>query len=185
MKITIVGSGYVGLVSGTCFANLGNDVICLDIDEAKVEKLKKGKLPIYEPGLEELFKRNIKEGRLRFTTEKKMAIQKSEIIFLAVGTPPNEFHEADLSAVEAVAGSIGKYMNDYKVIVNKSTVPVGTADMVKRLVKKNQPKPIPFDVVSNPEFLREGAAVKDFQNPDRVVVEIGRASCRERVCHRV
>jgi len=170
MKITIVGSGYVGLVTGTCFANLGNDVLCLDIDEKKVKMLKAGKIPIYEPGLQELFQRNISEDRLKFTTNSKEAIQKSDVIMLAVGTPPNEFHEADLTAVEAVARDIGKYMNDYKIIVNKSTVPVGTADMVKKIIKENQNKNIKFDVVSNPEFLREGAAVKDFQNPERVIV---------------
>jgi UDPglucose 6-dehydrogenase len=171
MKISIVGTGYVGLVSGTCFANLGNDVICLDIDEKKVKDLKSGKIPIYEPGLSELFERNIKEKRLLFTTNTKDAIEKSDVIFLCVGTPPNEFHEADLTAVKAVAKDIGKYINDYKVIVNKSTVPVGTADMVKKIINENlNKKDIKFDVVSNPEFLREGAAVKDFQNPDRVVI---------------
>jgi len=170
MHICVVGTGYVGLVTGTCFANLGNDVICLDIDQYKINMLKKGKLPIYEPGLKELFDRNIKEGRLSFTTNSKDAIQKSEIICLAVGTPANEFHEADLTAVRAVAKDIGKFINDYKVVINKSTVPVGTADMVKKIIKENQKKKISFDVVSNPEFLREGAAVKDFQNPQRVII---------------
>ncbi len=170
MKITIVGTGYVGLVTGTCFANLGNDVICLDIDKAKVDMLKKGKLPIYEPGLKELFDKNIKEKRLSFSTDSKSSIQKSDIIFLAVGTPPNEFHEADLTAVKAVARDIGRYMDSYKVVVNKSTVPVGTASMVKKIIRENLKKKIDFDVVSNPEFLREGSAVKDFQNPQRVIV---------------
>ncbi len=170
MKITIIGSGYVGLVTGPSLANLGNNVICLDIDKAKVEMLKKGKLPIYEPGLEEIFTRNMKEGRLHFTTNTKEAVQKSEIIFLAVGTPPNENHEADLSAVRSCARDIGRYMDDYKIIVNKSTVPVGTADMVRKIIRENQKKKISFDVVSNPEFLREGAAVKDFENPDRIVI---------------
>jgi UDPglucose 6-dehydrogenase len=172
MKVTVVGSGYVGLVSGTCLANLGNDVICLDIDKEKLAKLNKGVIPIYEPGLQELFDRNRKEGRLTFTSDPKIAIQKAELIFLAVGTPPNEFHEADLTAVKAVAKDIGRYMNGYKVVVNKSTVPVGTADMVKGIIRKNQKKKYPFDIVSNPEFLREGAAVKDFENPDRIVVGV-------------
>lgn len=170
MKLTIVGSGYVGLVTGTCFASLGNDVICLDIDEDKIKKLKSGRLPIYEPGLEDMFKRNITQARLTFTTDAKSAIEKSQIIMLAVPTPPNKFHEADLSAVKSVAAEIGKHMNDYKVIVNKSTVPVGTASMVRKIIKENQKAKIDFDVVSNPEFLREGAAVKDFQNPDRIII---------------
>ena len=170
MKIAIIGTGYVGLVSGTCLANLGNAVDCVDNDKSKVSALKKGRLPIYEPGLEELFRRNFKEGRLRFTTDMKSAVETAEIIFIAVGTPPNERHEADLRAVRAVAADIGKHMNGYKVIVDKSTVPVGTADLVKQIIRENQQKPMPFDVVSNPEFLREGAAVKDFENPDRVVV---------------
>jgi UDPglucose 6-dehydrogenase len=170
MRITIIGTGYVGLVTGTCLANLGNDIICLDIDKKKVDTLNDNKIPIYEPGLEELFLRNKKEGRLVFSTNTKEAIQKSDVIFIAVGTPPNEFHEADLRAVKAVSESIGKYMNGYKVIVNKSTVPVGTADMVKKIIKESQTKKIDFDVVSNPEFLREGAAVKDFENPDRIII---------------
>lgn len=170
MKLTIVGTGYVGLVSGTGFANLGNDVICLDIDKGKVERLASGQLTIYEPGLDELFQRNIKGGRLRFTTDTAAAIKASDIIFLCVGTPTNERQEADLTAVRAVAQSIGRHMNAYKVVVNKSTVPVGTADMVRGIIGENQDAAIPFDVVSNPEFLREGAAVKDFENPDRIVV---------------
>jgi UDPglucose 6-dehydrogenase len=170
MKLTIVGTGYVGLVTGTGFANLGNDVTCLDIDQAKVDKLTGGELTIYEPGLDEIFQRNLKGGRLTFTTDAKGAIASAEIIFLCVGTPPDENHEADLSAVRAVARDIGRYMNGYKVVVNKSTVPVGTADMVRTIIEENQTESIPFDVVSNPEFLREGAAVKDFENPDRVVV---------------
>ena len=170
MKLTIVGTGYVGLVSGTGFANLGNDVICLDIDQAKVDQLAGGALTIYEPGLDELFQRNLKGGRLTFTTDAVAAIKASDIIFLCVGTPTNEQQEADLTAVRAVAESIGRHMNGYKVVVNKSTVPVGTADMVRDIIKENQSEPIPFDVVSNPEFLREGAAVKDFENPDRIVV---------------
>lgn len=170
MKLTIVGTGYVGLVTGTGFANLGNDVICLDIDRTKVDRLTGGQLTIYEPGLEELFRRNLKGGRLTFTTDAETAIKASEIIFLCVGTPPNERQEADLTAVQEVAAQIGKHMEDYKVVVNKSTVPVGTADMVRRIIETHQSAPVPVDVVSNPEFLREGAAVKDFENPDRIVV---------------
>jgi UDPglucose 6-dehydrogenase len=166
----MVGTGYVGLVSGVGFANLGNDVICLDIEEEKVNRLSNGQLTIYEPGLEEIFARNLKDKRLTFTTDTQKACQKSEVIFICVGTPPNSRGEADLAAVKDVAAFIGKYMNDYKVVVNKSTVPVGTAEIVRNIIRKHQPEPIPFDVVSNPEFLREGAAVKDFENPDRIIV---------------
>ena len=170
MKLTIAGTGYVGLVSGTGFANLGNDVICFDIDVAKVDLLTKGIVPIYEPGLEEVFQRNLEAGRLKFTTDAKKAVQESDIIFICVDTPTNEHREADLSAVEDVAKVIGEYMNGYKIVVNKSTVPVGTADLVKKIIKETQKNKIEFDVVSNPEFLREGAAVKDFENPDRIVI---------------
>ncbi|MBL0732754.1 MAG: UDP-glucose/GDP-mannose dehydrogenase family protein [Desulfosarcina sp.] len=170
MKLTMIGTGYVGLVTGTGFANLGNDVICLDIDKSKVDLLQTGRLTIYEPGMEEIFKRNIKSGRLKFTTDTIKAVQESEVIFICVGTPSNENHAADLSAVEEAAGSIGQYMNDYKVVINKSTVPVGTAELVKKLIIQNQPQKIDVDVVSNPEFLREGAAVKDFENPDRIII---------------
>jgi UDPglucose 6-dehydrogenase len=152
------------------FANLGHDVVCLDVDQAKIDMIEAGKLPIYEPGLLEIFERNFKGGRLKFTTDTKMAVEASEVIFICVGTPPNEKQEADLSAVKAVAADIGRYMNDYKVVVDKSTVPVGTADMVKAIILENQPAPIDVDVVSNPEFLREGAAVKDFENPDRIII---------------
>ncbi len=170
MKLTIIGSGYVGLVTGTGFANLGNDVICFDIDKAKIDLLADGVLPIYEPGLEEIYKRNLKAGRLEFITDAKKAVQESDIIFICVNTPINEHQEADLTAVKEVAKAIGQYTNDYKIVVNKSTVPVGTADLVKKIIKENQQKKIEFDVVSNPEFLREGAAVKDFENPDRIVI---------------
>ena len=170
MKLTIVGTGYVGLVAATGFANLGNDVICVDIDKEKIDLLKGGVVPIYEPGLEELFKNNLKGGRLKFTTDMAEAVQESEIIFICVGTPSNEFQEADLTAVEEVAKAIGTYMNEYKIVVNKSTVPVGTADLVKKIIMENQQEAIECDVVSNPEFLREGAAIKDFENPDRIVV---------------
>lgn len=170
MKLTIVGTGYVGLVTGTGFANLGNDVMCLDIDESKIESLKNGTMPIYEPGLEELFRRNLKSGRLRVTTDAVSAIQDSDIIFICAGTPTDSNMHADLSAVDAVAKAIGTHMNKYTIIVNKSTVPVGTADRVRDLIAETQKDPIPFDVVSNPEFLREGAAVKDFENPDRIII---------------
>jgi UDPglucose 6-dehydrogenase len=170
MKFTIVGTGYVGLVTGVGFANLGHDVVCLDVDQAKIDMIESGKLPIYEPGLLEIFERNFKGGRLKFTTDTKTAVETSEVIFICVGTPPNERQEADLSAVKAVAADIGRYMNDYKVVVDKSTVPVGTADLVKGIILENQPAPMDVDVVSNPEFLREGAAVKDFENPDRIII---------------
>lgn len=170
MKITIAGTGYVGIVTGVGFANLGNDVICLDIDREKIEKLSKGELTIYEPGLDEIFKRNLAGGRITFTLDAQEAIQASDIIMVCVGTPPNERDEADLSGVESVAKDIGRYMNGYKIVVNKSTVPVGTAERVRSIVKDNQKEDIPFDVVSNPEFLREGAAVKDFENPDRIII---------------
>ncbi len=170
MKLTLVGTGYVGLVSGAGFANLGNDVICLDVDNTKITSLQNGNITIYESGLGEIFRRNLKNGRLQFTTDTKKAIQESEIIFICVGTPSGEKEEVDLTAVKEVAKSIGIYMNDYKVIVNKSTVPVGTADLIKRVILENQTRNIEFDVVSNPEFLREGAAIKDFENPDRIII---------------
>jgi len=170
MKLTMIGTGYVGLVTGTGFANFGNDVICLDVDEKKVDMLSEGKLTIYEPGLEEIFERNIKRGRIKFTTDTEKAVKDSEVIFICVGTPSDSNGEADLTAVKQAAQYIGKYMNGYKVVINKSTVPVGTADLVKKIILENQTRKIEFDVVSNPEFLREGAAVKDFENPDRIVI---------------
>ena len=170
MKLTIAGTGYVGLVSGTGFANLGNDVLCFDIDKEKIDTLKNGTVPIYELGLDELFKRNVEAGRLKFTTDPVKAVRDSEIIFICVNTPSNEHKEADLTAVKDVAKAIGQHMDQYKVVVNKSTVPVGTADLVRNIIKENQTKNIEFDVVSNPEFLREGAAVKDFENPDRIII---------------
>ncbi|MFH2044604.1 MAG: UDP-glucose/GDP-mannose dehydrogenase family protein [Pseudomonadota bacterium] len=170
MNITVAGTGYVGLVTGTGFANLGNNVICFDIDQKKVDTLSKGELTIYEPGLEEIFKRNIKTGRLIFTSDPQKAVKESKIILICVNTPCNHMQEADLTSVENVAKQIGKFMNGYKVVVNKSTVPVGTAEFVRNIIKSNQKKKIEFDVVSNPEFLREGAAVKDFENPDRIII---------------
>lgn len=170
MKLTIAGTGYVGIVAGVGFANLGNDVICYDIDRKKIDRLAGGELTIYEPGLEEIYKRNLAGGRLKFITDTKEAVQLSEIIFICVDTPPNALNEADLTAVREVARDIGRHMNGYKIVANKSTVPVGTADLVKKIIKENQPEEIEFDVVSNPEFLREGAAVKDFENPDRIII---------------
>ena len=168
MKITVVGTGYVGLVSGTCFAETGNKVTCVDIDEKKVQKLSSGTITIYEPGLEKLFQRNLKEERLVFTTDLAEGIKEADIIFLALPTPPGEDGSADLKYVLGVAEQIGKLLVGYKVIVNKSTVPVGTAQKVREAIKKNYNGE--FDVVSNPEFLREGVAVEDFMKPDRVVV---------------
>jgi UDPglucose 6-dehydrogenase len=168
MKITVVGTGYVGLVTGTCFSETGNKVTCVDIDKNKVEKLSNGQITIYEPGLEKIFLRNIKEGRLTFTTELESAIEGAEIIFLALPTPPGADGSADLKYVLGVADHLGKILKDYKVIVNKSTVPVGTADKVNAAIAKNYKGE--YDVVSNPEFLREGVAVDDFMKPDRVVV---------------
>jgi UDPglucose 6-dehydrogenase len=170
MKISIFGTGYVGLVMGSCLADLGNDVICVDIDKDKIENLNNGVIPIYEPGLKEIIERNIKEKRLTFTINSLLAIQSSEIIFIAVGTPPGKDHKADLSFVKDVAKEIGKNMNSYKLVVGKSTVPVGTADLVKKIIKENQKQNFDFDVVSNPEFLKEGTAIRDFTVPDRVVV---------------
>jgi UDPglucose 6-dehydrogenase len=168
MRIAVVGSGYVGLVVGTCFADNGNDVVCVDVDQAKIEKLQKGILPIYEPGLEELLKRNIEEGRLRFTTNADEAVKASKIIFIAVGTPPGEDGSADLKYVLAAARGIGKAMDGFRVIVDKSTVPVGTSRKVAAAIRENTEHP--FAVVSNPEFLKEGDALDDFLKPDRVVI---------------
>lgn len=177
MNITIVGTGYVGLVTGSTLAELGNSVYCVDIDEQKVAAMKEGKIPIYEPNLEEMFTRNIQAQRLFFTTDLKEALDKSEVIYLALPTPPGEDGSADLSYVLGVAEKIGTYMSDYKVIVNKSTVPVGTADKVRQVISSRTD--IAFDVVSNPEFLREGFAVEDSMNPSRVVVGCSSARARE------
>jgi len=168
MKIAVVGTGYVGLVTGTCFAETGNDVTCVDIDKAKVEKLSNGQITIYEPGLEKLFLRNLKEERLRFTTSLEEGVKDALIVFLALPTPPGEDGSADLKYVLGVAEHLGKILEDYKVIVDKSTVPVGTAEKVHAAIAKNYKGE--FDVVSNPEFLREGVAVEDFMKPDRVVI---------------
>lgn len=176
MNVAVVGSGYVGLVTGTCFAETGNHVVCVDIDEKKVSRMKNGEVPIYEPHLDALFERNVKAGRLEFTTDLEDAVNRSQIVFLALPTPPGEDGSADLSYVLGVAEQLGKIIKDYKVIVDKSTVPVGTAEKVKAAVDKNAN--VEFDVVSNPEFLREGFAVDDFLKPDRVV--IGTESARAR-----
>lgn len=173
MKISMFGTGYVGLVSGTCFADLGNEIICVDIDENKIKALNKGEVPIFEPGLTEKVQRNIKEGRLTFTTDLKKAVVESDLLFICVGTPSKRDGSVNLDYVYSVAKTIGQNLNSRKVIVDKSTVPVGTADNVKKIIFEELTKrgvDIPFDVVSNPEFLREGAAVNDFFNPDRVVV---------------
>ncbi|MBZ0091363.1 MAG: UDP-glucose/GDP-mannose dehydrogenase family protein [Sulfuricellaceae bacterium] len=173
MKITIVGTGYVGLVSGTCLAEVGNNVLCLDVDPRKIEILNNGGIPIYEPGLEDMVKRNVEAGRLRFTTDVEEAAKFGDIQFIAVGTPPDEDGSADLQYVVAAARNIGRHMDSYKVIVDKSTVPVGTADKVRAAVKEELAKrgaDIAYSVVSNPEFLKEGAAVDDFMRPDRIVV---------------
>ena len=170
MNVCVVGTGYVGLVTGTCFAEFGNDVICVDVDKKKIDNLNKGILPIYEPGLDVMVARNVKEGRLTFTTDMKSAVQRSLVIFIAVGTPPKEDGSADLQYVERVAKDIARYQNGFKVVVNKSTVPVGAGQWIKEVIKKNQPEPKHFAVVSNPEFLREGSAIEDFMRPDRVVI---------------
>ncbi len=168
MKIAVIGTGYVGLVSGTCFAETGNFVTCVDIDQKKVEKLAKGQITIFEPGLEKLFHRNIKENRLKFTTNLAEGIEEAEVIFLALPTPPGEDGSADLRYILKVADDLGKIMKEYKVIVDKSTVPVGTSKKVHAAIAKHAT--VEFDVVSNPEFLREGVAVDDFMKPDRVVI---------------
>lgn len=170
MHICMIGTGYVGLVTGTCFADLGNYVTCVDIDEKKITNLNKGIIPIYEPGLDVLVKKNVEEGRLHFTTDLKAAVEDALVIFIAVGTPPREDGSADMRHVEDVAAEIAKYMNGYKVVVNKSTVPVGAALRIKKIIQENQPRPTRFSVASNPEFLREGSALEDFMRPNRVVI---------------
>jgi UDPglucose 6-dehydrogenase len=170
MHIAVVGSGYVGLVTGACFAEFGVDVICVDIDPDKVARLNRGESPIYEPGLDQLLKKNLQAGRLSFTTDIAAAIKQSLVIFIAVGTPPNPDGSADLSYVESVARSIAEHMDSYKVVATKSTVPVGTGKRIAHIITEHQTRVIEFSVVSNPEFLREGAAIADFMRPDRVVI---------------
>lgn len=173
MKITVIGTGYVGLVTGTCLAEMGNHVMCLDVDPRKIAILKAGGIPIYEPGLEDMVRRNVAAGRLSFTTDIEESVAFGTIQFIAVGTPPDEDGSADLQYVVAAARNIGRYMQDYKLVVDKSTVPVGTADKVRAALKEELARrglDIPFSVASNPEFLKEGAAVEDFMKPDRIVI---------------
>ena len=170
MNICVVGTGYVGLVTGAVFADLGNDVLCVDNDAAKIADLLAGRMPIYEPGLEEMVARNLADERLTFTTDLTAAVRRSVIVFITVGTPPKANGQADLTAVEAVASGIGRAMERYTVVVNKSTVPVGTGEFVREVIERHQATPVPFDVVSNPEFLREGSAIEDTLRPDRIVI---------------
>lgn len=170
MHIAVIGTGYVGLVTGACFAEFGVDVTCVDVDAEKIERLESGIMPIYEPGLEQLVSKNVHAGRLRFTTDVKAAVEQSLVIFLAVGTPPLPDGSPDLSYVEAAALSVAEHMNGYKVIVTKSTVPIGTGEHIRSLIRKHQKSGLAFGIVSNPEFLREGAAINDFMRPDRVVI---------------
>lgn len=179
MRVCVIGTGYVGLVTGICLADIGNSVICVDIDKEKIEKLKKGIVPIYEPGLEGMIKRNLSKKRVSFTTEISEGVKNSEIIFIAVGTPSRKNGEADLSYVESVARSVAKAMDGYRVIVEKSTVPVHTGEWVRRTVKLNNIHGVDFDVVSNPEFLREGSAISDFMHPDRIVIGVESEKARK------
>jgi len=170
MNICVVGTGYVGLVTGTVFADLGNDVVCVDNDAAKIADLEAGRMPIYEPGLEEMVARNVADGRLAFTTDLAAAVRRSVIVFITVGTPPKTDGQTDLLAVEDVARGIAQAMERYTVVVNKSTVPVGTGEFVREVIERHQTEPVAFDVVSNPEFLREGSAIEDTLRPDRIVI---------------
>jgi UDPglucose 6-dehydrogenase len=170
MHIAVIGSGYVGLVTGACFAEFGVDVTCVDVDADRIERLTKGESPIYEPGLEQILQKNLRAGRLRFTTDIEAACRQSLVIFIAVGTPPRADGSADLTFVENVGRTIAKYIDSYKVIATKSTVPVGTGKRLSQLISEHQVRPVDFSVVSNPEFLREGAAISDFMRPDRVVI---------------
>lgn len=184
MNIAIVGTGYVGLVSGACFAEVGIDVTCVDIDADKIEKLKEGKIPIYEPGLEDLVTRNTKAGRLHFTTDLRNCIDNTDVVFCAVGTPPDEDGSADLRYVEAVAREFGSLINRYTIFVTKSTVPVGTYKIVRRVIDEElacRGVSVEFDLASNPEFLKEGAAIKDFMSPDRVVIGTDSARARKKM----
>jgi UDPglucose 6-dehydrogenase len=169
MHIAVIGTGYVGLVTGACFAEFGVDVTCVDIDSEKIARLSSGEMPIYEPGLEQLVTKNMQSGRLQFTTDIKQAVEQALVIFLAVGTPPKSDGSPDLSFVEAAADSVAKHMNGYKVIVTKSTVPIGTGEHLRRRIREQNPR-LNFGIVANPEFLREGAAINDFMRPDRVVI---------------
>src|SRR6478752_4564580 len=176
MRVTIFGTGYVGLVTGTCLAEVGNDVVCVDVDADKIARLERGEIPIFEPGLEPLVKANHASGHLRFTTDAVAAIAHAQMLFIAVGTPPDEDGSADLSHVLAVARTIGQNIRDYSIVVNKSTVPVGTAAMVQQAIAAELAErkvDVGFDVVSNPEFLKEGDAVKDCMRPDRIVIGTG------------
>ena len=170
MHIAVIGTGYVGLVTGACFAEFGVDVTCVDIDSTKIDRLIAGEMPIYEPGLEQLVTKNVQSGRLRFTTDLKQAVEQALVVFLAVGTPPKDDGSPDLSFVEAAARSVAEHMNGYKVIVTKSTVPIGTGEYLRKLIRQHLKSSLTFGIVSNPEFLREGAAINDFMRPDRVVV---------------
>src|SRR3989441_6425363 len=170
MNICVVGAGYVGLVTGAVFADLGNEVVCVDNLVDKIDALQSGRLPIYEPGLEEMVARNMGDGRLSFTTDLAAAVRRSVIVFIAVGTPPKVDGQTDLSAVEAVARELGRAMERYTVVVNKSTVPVGTGEFVREVIERHQIQPVSFDVVSNPEFLREGSAIEDTLRPDRIII---------------
>ena len=169
-KIAVIGTGYVGLVGGAGLADFGNAVVCVDLIEEKIEKLRAGEIPFYEPGLSEVVLRNVREGRLEFTTDFGRAVKECGVIFCAVGTPEGEDGAVDLSQVDAVARDIGRQMNGYRIIVQKSTVPVGTARRISEIIRDQQSEPHDFDVVSNPEFLREGSAVNDFFHPDRIVI---------------
>ena len=177
MHVAVIGSGYVGLVAGACLAETGNDVTCVDVDAEKIARLQRNEIPIYEPGLEPMVKRNQEEGRLTFTTDIGSAVRGAKVIFIAVGTPPGEDGSADLKHVLAVARDVGRQMNEPKIVVTKSTVPVGTAEKVRAAVKAETQ--IPFAVCSNPEFLKEGAAIEDFMKPDRVVVGVDDEEARE------
>ena len=170
MRISVVGTGYVGLVTGTCFAEFGVNVTCVDVDEEKIAQLRQGKIPIYEPGLEEMVRRNVAEGRLSFSTDLAGSVEKSLVVFIAVGTPQGNDGGADLSFVQEVARGIARSMKDYKVVVTKSTVPMGTGAMIRNLIREEQHSPVEFSVASNPEFLREGSAIEDFMRPNRVVI---------------
>ena len=186
MHIAVIGTGYVGLVTGACFAEFGVDVTCVDIDAENHARLSAGEMPIYEPGLEQLVTKNVQSGRLIFTTDIKQAVEQALVIFLAVGTPPKSDGSPDLSFVEAAARSIADHMNGYKVIVTKSTVPIGTGEYLRKLIRERQKSRLNFGIVSNPEFLREGSAIEDFFHPDRIVigVELDEAASRMREIYR-